>query len=125
MGEEQGFTARLADMLSATGVGFVWFLLLAVWGGTASYLSRIKKMKTRFSIMELVGEWTISAFAGVVTAFVCYEMQFSFYATAALAGIAGHMGGRAIALLENSIEAAWSQRFGYKRPGGNREDSDR
>ena len=124
MGEEQGFTARLADMLSATGVGFVWFLLLAAWGGTASYISRIKKMQTRFSIMELVGEWTISAFAGVVTAFICYEMQFSFYATAALAGIAGHMGGRAIALLENFIEATWNQRFGCKRPGGNREDSD-
>lgn len=112
MGEEQGFTARLADMLSATGVGFVWFLLLAAWGGTASYLSRIKKTKTRFSIMELVGEWTISAFAGVITAFVCYEMQFSFYATAALTGIAGHMGGRAIALVEHFVETSYRKRFG-------------
>ena len=112
MGEEQGFTARLADMLSATGVGFVWFLLLAAWGGTASYLSRIKKMKTPFRIMELVGEWTISAFAGVITAFICYEMQFSFYATAALTGIAGHMGGRAIALMEHFVETSYRKRFG-------------
>ena len=111
MGEEQSFFGKLADLIAATGVGFIWFLLLAAWGGTASYLSRIKKMKTPFSIMELVGEWTISAFAGVITAFICYEMQFSFYATAALTGIAGHMGGRAIALMENFIEVSYRKRF--------------
>lgn len=112
MGEEQGFVAKLSEMFSATGVGFLWFLLLAAWGGTASYLSRIKKMKTPFSVMELVGEWTISAFAGIVTAFICYEMQFSFYATAALTGIAGHMGGRAIALMEHFVETTYRKRFG-------------
>ena len=119
MGEEQGFAAKLSEMFAATGVGFLWFLLLAAWGGTASYLSRIKKMKTPFSIMELVGEWTISAFAGIVTAFICYEMQFSFYATAALTGIAGHMGGRAIALMEHFIETTYAKRF-----GGSRENPD-
>jgi len=112
MGEEQGFLAKFSDVVATTGIGFLWFLLLAAWGGTASYLSRIKKMKTPFSVMELVGEWTISAFAGVITAFVCYEMQFSFYATAALTGIAGHMGGRAIALMENFIEVSYRKRFG-------------
>lgn len=112
MVEESGIAAKLSDMLASTGVGFVWFFLLAAWGGTASYLSRIKKMKTPFSIMELVGEWTISAFAGVITAFICYEMQFSFYATAALTGIAGHMGGRAIALMEHFVETSYRKRFG-------------
>lgn len=110
--DEPDLVDKLLDMFASTGIGFLWFFLLAVWGGTASYLGRIKKMKTPFSIMELVGEWTISAFAGIVTAFVCYEMQFSFYATAALTGIAGHMGGRAIALMENFFEAQWGRYVG-------------
>lgn len=110
--DEPNFASKLFDMFASTGIGFLWFFILAVWGGTASYLGRIKKMKTPFSIMELIGEWTISAFAGIVTAFLCYEMQFSFFATAALTGIAGHMGGRAIALFELMIETQWSKWFG-------------
>lgn len=114
MGEHQPWVEKVATLLGATGLGFIWFFLIAVWGGTASYLSRIRKSKTPFSIMELIGEWAVSAFAGIITAFVCYELQFSFYATAALAGIAGHMGGRAIALLEQAALAFWSKRTGVK-----------
>lgn len=114
MGEHQGIVDKLVAFLGATGLGFVWFFLIAVWGGTASYLARIRKSQAPFSIMELVGEWTVSAFAGIITAFICYEMQLSFYVTAALAGIAGHMGGRAIALLEQGMLAFWSKRTGIR-----------
>lgn len=112
--------ARALDSAVATSsFGFLWLLVLSAWGGTASYLTRLKKSKAPFSFMELVGEWTISAFAGVVTAYACYEMNFSFYATAACAGIAGHMGGRGIALVERGIERLWHKRFGK---GGQDED---
>lgn len=112
--DEPTLIDRASALFATTGIGFLWFLLLAAWGGTASYLSRIKKMKTPFSVMELVGEWTISAFAGIITAFICYEMQFSFFATAALTGIAGHMGGRAIALFELFVESQWGRWSGQK-----------
>lgn len=92
---------KIGDML-----GYAWMLLLAIWGGTASYISRIRKTKSPFSVIELIGEWTISGFAGVVTALVCYRFQFDFYATSAAVGIAGHMGGRAIGMLEHY----WVQR---------------
>ena len=105
--EGHGVVDRILSMFSATSLGFVWFSLIAIWGGTASYLSRLKKSQAPFSIMELVGEWTVSAFAGIITAFLCFEMGASFYTTAALAGISGHMGGRAIAMLENWAETQW------------------
>lgn len=114
MGEQQAFIDKVAMFFGATGLGFIWFFILAVWGGTASYLSRIRKSKVPFSIMELVGEWTVSAFAGIITAFVCYELSFSFYATAALSGIAGHMGGRAIAMIEDAAVKLWSKRTGIE-----------
>lgn len=100
MSENNNFLRFLID----NGAGYVWFIVLAAWGGTVSYLSRLRKSKTAFSLVELVGEWTISAFAGLITAYFCQEMQFSFYMTAALVAIFGHMGGRAIFLFEN-----WAQ----------------
>lgn len=87
------------------GLGYIWFILLALWGGTVSYISRVRKHRKPFSFVELIGEWTISGFAGLITAYICKEMQFSFYLTAALTGMCGHMGGRAIFILEN-----WAQR---------------
>lgn len=86
-------------------LGYLWFILLAVWGGTVNYISRAKRMKDHvFSISELMGEWAISGFAGLLSAYFCAEMGLSFYATAVTAGIAGHMGGRALHLMESVIK---------------------
>ena len=103
---------KMYDLVAASGLGFIWFALIAVWGGTASYISRIRQSEATFSLFELIGEWTISAFAGIITAYICNEMQLSFSATAALSGIAGHMGGRAILMMEKAVEAAWRKYFG-------------
>lgn len=77
-----------------------WLIVLALWGGTASYLSRIKTKALPFSIVELIGEWCISGFAGVITMYGCQYLGLELPMTAAATGIAGHMGGRAIFLLE-------------------------
>ena len=98
------------------GLGYAWFALLALWGGTVSYISRVRRRKMSFSFIELVGEWTISAFAGIMTALLCQEMGFSLIMTSALAGISGHMGGRAIYM----IEQIFCKKFGgpINRNGG-------
>lgn len=77
-----------------------WFLAMAFWGGTANYISRRARDKTPFSIVELVGEWSVSGFSGLITAYICTDMGLSFALTSAAAGIGGHMGGRAIYLIE-------------------------
>lgn len=89
------------SFFGTTTFGYLWFALLALWGGTASYISRIRKSQMPFSLMELIGEWTIAGFAGMVTMYMCIEMKISPPATAALVGISGHMGGRAIGMLEH------------------------
>lgn len=89
--------------LDSFGLSWIWVLLLAIWGGTASYIARVRRMKTPFSLVELVGEWTISGFAGVVTGYLCVAANFPPYMTMAFAGISGHMGGRAITLMENQF----------------------
>lgn len=95
--------AKTISFLDGFGLSWVWVLLLAVWGGTASYIARVRRMKTPFSVVELVGEWTISGFAGVVTGYLCVAADFPPYMTLAFAGISGHMGGRAITMMENRL----------------------
>ncbi len=84
--------------------GYFWFIFLAIWGGTASYISRLKRTGSHFSFIELMGEWTISGFTGIVTAYACNSFGFDFYKTAALTGIAGHLGGRGMFMLENYLK---------------------
>lgn len=92
-----GFISKFFE----SGVGYIWFILLAIWGGTVNYIGRLKQMKdTKFSFVELIGEWAISGFAGLLTAYVCIELKFSWHMTAFFTGIAGHLGGRAIFLFE-------------------------
>ena len=103
--EPPEFIKWLDGLFGVSSFGLLWLSLLAIWGGTANYLARIKSSSVPFSALELVGEWTISAFAGVITAYVCYELGFCVFIPAAMSGIAGHMGGRGIALMEGWIAA--------------------
>lgn len=106
---EDGVGSALAK-LAETGLAWFWFVLLAVWGGTANYISRVRKEGMKFSLVELIGEWSISGFAGVITALVCAEMGISVMMTYALVGISGHAGGRAMFVLENLYQV----KFGKK-----------
>jgi hypothetical protein len=84
-------------------LAYGWFLVMAFWGGTANYLSRREQDKTPFSLVELLGEWSISGFAGIITAYICTDIGLSFALTSAAAGIGGHMGGRAIYIIEKMV----------------------
>lgn len=96
---------KLLSSIIQTGLGYFWFVVLAMWGGTVNYIRRVKKDKLQFSIFELVGEWSISAFAGVVTALVCQEMNISVLMTYALVAISGHLGGKTIDTFETMFKS--------------------
>jgi len=95
-----------------SGTCYVLFMFMAIWGGTAAYMSRIKRSGSSFSLVELVGEWSISGFSGLVTALICQAYGVNFYITSAAVGISGHMGGRLIFILER-----WGQRYIESRLG--------
>lgn len=60
--------------------------------------------KTWWQIMLVfVAESTVSCFAGMLTFFICESNNIPRMYTAALAGLAGYMGGRALNLLESRI----------------------
>ena len=96
-------TTNVLRTILEAGLGWVWLIILALWGGTVNYISRTRKDKTPFSVVELIGEWTIAGFAGVITGLICMEYQVSQYLTFAAVAISGHAGGRAIFMFERYL----------------------
>ena len=74
-------------------ITYLWVTGLAAWGGLVSFYRKVKSGETRaFNVVELIGEIATSAFAGLITFWLCEAAQFNPLVTAALVGISGHMG---------------------------------
>ena len=90
---------------------YAWVALLSSWGGIVSWFRKRREGLTRsFNFMELVGELVTSAFAGLITFWLCEWSDIQPLLTAALVAISGHMGARAIFQIERLAEA----KFGFK-----------
>lgn len=93
------------DPTTYAWVTYVYVAGLAAWGGLVSWLRKRRAGEVRpFNFMELVGELVTSAFAGVITFWLCEYTATPPLITAALVGISGHMGSRAIFQLEKLVE---------------------
>lgn len=89
-----------------------WALVLglALFGGLASWWTKVRNGEIAMhNFGHLVGELTISAFAGVITFFGCEWAGLAPLLTAAIVGISGHMGTRAIALAERYAERRFAK----------------
>jgi len=77
---------------------YAWVIGLSAWGGIVGYIRKLKDAEQvkHFSIAELIGEITTSGFVGVLTFWLCESSGMSGLTTAALVGVSGHMGSRAI-----------------------------
>lgn len=87
------FTKMLNELAST-----LWLIALAAWGGSVNYFTNLQAGK--FHIGAYLIHLSTSAFAGLITAYACAANDVSYSYTAALAGIAGHMGVSAIKVLE-------------------------
>ena len=97
------------DPSNYTLLTYAWVLALSSWGGIVSFWRKLQTGNARpFNVMELVGEIVTSAFAGMLTFWLAEAAGIYPLVTAALVGISGHMGSRAIAQMEH-----WaSKKFG-------------
>lgn len=85
---------------------YLWVFGLSAWGGAVSFFRKVKMGQThKFNLIELIGELFTSAFAGVITFYLCESSGFSPLWTAVMVGVSGHMGTRAIYFLENVFKA--------------------
>jgi hypothetical protein len=100
------------DLMQSLTIGGGWFAcLLAVWGGVASFIRKVRE-GMRPSLSELIGEIVVSGFCGTLTFLLCQAYAVNPYLAGAIAGISGHMGSRAIALGEQYFERACTKILG-------------
>ncbi len=92
------------DPFSYTMLTYFGVIALSSWAGLVSYIRKIRAGHCRFSVAEVIGEICISAFVGVLTFFLCESTEIAPVLTAAFIGISGHMGSRAILIIENILE---------------------
>ena len=89
------------DPTSYSLLTYLWVFGLSSLGGFISFINKLKKGHARaFNVAEFMGEIATSAFAGVITFWLCENANISPLVTAALVGVSGHMGSRAILLFE-------------------------
>lgn len=89
------------DPTSYSFLTYAWVFALAILGGVVSFMRKVQAGHTKvFNLVEFFGEIVTSAFAGVIAFWLCENASFSPLITASIVGISGHMGSRAIFLLE-------------------------
>jgi hypothetical protein len=85
-------------------ITYAWMIGISALGGIAGYLRKLRQGLTkRFSLTEIICEIIISIFVGSVTLLLCDAQGFDKSTTGALVGLAGHLGSRAIYILEVMI----------------------
>jgi len=103
MNEEIRHAAEAAKSpLSYDLITYAWVVLLSMWGGTVRFVRKVRDgaMSLKQASFTFIGEVTTSAFAGVITFYICEVSAITPLMTAVFVGIAGHMGGRALEPLE-------------------------
>lgn len=91
-------------------VTYAWVIGLSAWGGAVSFC---QKMKDGVPLWENTVGWFkecfISGFAGLLTFFLCEASHVPPLITAVFVGISGHMGSRAIFLIERWAINKWGR----------------
>lgn len=92
-------------------------LAVALLGGLVSWLAKVRKGDASpWNVMQLVGELCTSAFAGLLAFWLCEWSGAPPLLSAAMTGIAGHMGTRAIATFEEFAARRWGVSTPPKEP---------
>lgn len=87
----------------------LWVIGISVWGGVVSYLHKLNKYGISFSLFKFMAEIITAAFVGLITFLLCQSSGISMPITAALVGISGHMGTRALFILEKKYEKLFGE----------------
>lgn len=95
-----------------------FMLAVALLGGLVSWIAKVRSgQASAYNVMQLIGELATSAFAGLLAFWICSWANTPGPLMAALVGVAGHMGTRAIGIFETWAE----KRFGGLVGGANRD----
>jgi hypothetical protein len=89
---------------------YAWVGALSMFGGLSHYLFMVRDRKCHPSFVEMIGELAVSGFAGLMTFYLCEASNIEAPMSAFLVGVSGHMGSRAIFLMERKVGAWMGER---------------
>lgn len=96
---------------------YAFLLGLAVLGGFVSWYSRVRKGEiAAWNVQHLIGELATSAFAGLIAFWLCEWANLPPVLTAAIVGVSGHMGTKAISLAEGALKSRFERHAGVTPP---------
>lgn len=95
------------DPANIPALTYLWVIILASLGGLVAFIRRLnqqnKPEKLSIVFIKLFGEILVSAFAGIITFYLCEYFAISQLLTAVFVAVSGHMGGNAIDLITKRI----------------------
>lgn len=91
------------DPTSYSILTYSWVIVLSLWGGLTQHIRRGRPWRGLRTVAELISDLVTSGFSGILTFHLCEAAQFQPLVTAALVGISGHMGSRAIFAIEQLL----------------------
>ena len=101
------------DPLNYTLKEYGMVMGVALLGGAVSWVDKVRRGHLRaWNFMALVGELATASLAGLLCFWLCEWQDYPRNLTAALTGLSGYMGTRALALLERKA----GERFGATAP---------
>lgn len=105
------------DVLNLPLKQYALVLGMSLLGGFAGWYSKVRRGElSSASLFSLIGEMATSALAGLGAFFLCDYMAVPIGVTAAITGMAGYMGGRAVDLAERILQARIVRKFGSSGP---------
>lgn len=101
------------DDLNLSVQTLCWLIGMSLLGGLASWIGKVQAGKVPgWSLVHLIGELCISAFAGFTCFLLCDAIGVPLKVTIGLVGLSGHAGARAI----NAFEAYAAKKWGIELP---------
>jgi hypothetical protein len=92
-----------------------FMLGVAVIGGLVSFYGKVRRKEVEaLSVMHLIGEIATSAFAGLLTFWVCEYLGIQQILTAPIVGVSGHLGAKAINWAESALKQRAEAATGVK-----------
>lgn len=96
----------LSESDITTLITWLWVVGMSLLGGLVSFMRKVKAGHARaWNFTEFVGEIATAALVGIITFNLCRWLTYPPSLTAALVGIASHMGSRALFKLERVFDA--------------------
>lgn len=87
----------------------------AIFGGVVGWIRKVKAGDLPpWSLAHLVGEMAISAFAGLLVFWACTAIGLQMVVIAPLAGMAGLLGSKGLALAERAAQRYAERRLGLQ-----------